>query len=63
MNDKLKAVKITITYYGAGKTLASAKADAWNTISNDDNFSSGDVNETECDFYDTGFDEDWYNNQ
>jgi hypothetical protein len=51
-NDKekdLKAVKVTITYYGVGKTIKQATADAWNSISNDNNFQMAIVDEKEMD--------------
>jgi hypothetical protein len=51
-NDKekeLKAIKVTITYYGVGKTIEQATADAWNSISNDNNFQRANVDEEEVD--------------
>jgi hypothetical protein len=58
-NDKekdLKAVRITITYYGVGKTIEQATADAWNDISNDRNFQTAYIEEEECDVEETNFD-------
>jgi len=52
MNNKqkdLKAIKVTITYYGVGKTIEQATADAWNSISNDNNFQRANVDEEEVD--------------
>lgn len=45
----LKAIKVTITYYGVGKTIQEATADAWNSISNDNNFQIARVEEEEVD--------------
>jgi hypothetical protein len=53
MNDKIKAVKITITYYGVGLTKDQAIANAWNDISNDNNFNVGIIDEQECELGDT----------
>jgi hypothetical protein len=59
-NDKekevLKAVRITITYYGVGSDLKEATADAWNDISNDRNFQAAYIEEEECDVEETNFD-------
>jgi hypothetical protein len=56
MNDKLKAIRITITYYGVGFDLKEAKANAWNDISNDRNFQIGYIKQEECDVDETNFD-------
>jgi hypothetical protein len=62
MKDKIKAVKITITYYGVGLTKDQAIANAWNDISNDNNFNVGIIDEQECDIEQTNFD-NWYLDQ
>jgi hypothetical protein len=56
MNDKLKAIKITITYYGVGCDLQEAKRDAWNDISNDRNLQIAYIEEEECQVEETNFD-------
>lgn len=59
-NDKdLVAVKITITYYGVGKTAAAAYADAWNSANNDMYHQTAKIEETEVDITETNFD-DYY---
>ena len=61
-NDKekeLKAVKVTITYYGVGKTIKQATADAWNSISNDNNFQMAKVDEEEMDVEEGNWDSDF----
>ena len=56
MNDKLKAIKITITYYGVGCDLQEAKRDAWNDISNDRNLQMAYIEEEECQVEEANFD-------
>ena len=56
INDKLKAIKISITYYGVGNDLKEAKGDAWNDISNDRNFQRAYIEEDECNLEETNFD-------
>ena len=61
-NDKekeLKAVRVTITYYGVGKTIEQATADAWNSISNDNNFQMAKVDEEEMDVEEGNWDSDY----
>jgi len=62
MNNKekdLKAVRVTITYYGVGKTIEQATADAWNSISNDNNFQMAKVDEEEMDVEEGNWDSDF----
>jgi hypothetical protein len=56
MNDKLKAVKITITYYGVGLSKDEAIFNAWNDISNDRDYQIGKVVETDCEVDEANFD-------
>ena len=57
MKKTLKAVKITITYYGVGFDLKEATADAWNDISNDRNFQSAYIEQEECNVEEANFDQ------
>jgi hypothetical protein len=57
MKKTLKAVKITITYYGVGLTKEQASNDAWYEINEDRFYKIGKVEEEECDLEETNFDE------
>jgi hypothetical protein len=61
MNDKLKAVKITITYYGVGFTKDQAVSNAWNDISNDRDFQIAIIDTDDCELEDTNITEDFIN--
>lgn len=59
-NDKdLVAVKITITYYGVGKTPAEAYGDAWNSANNDMYHQRARIEEKEIDIAETNFDDSY----
>jgi hypothetical protein len=57
MEKTLKAVKITITYYGVGLTKEQASNNAWSEANNDILFlQKGSINETTCSVDETNFD-------
>jgi hypothetical protein len=59
--DKLKAVRITLTYYGVGLTIEQAKADAWNDVYNDRDFQIAAKDVDPCDVEEANFSEEYLN--